>query len=361
MSREQSSGGGWFREADYDLMLTELERSAPTSLWSEVRRRFREQRAARWSARLLMVLALLAFFAPLLPLPSPAAMRLAGAPHAPVAPWSEFVNQRYEPVYGPLGALDRALVATRQKLFGKTQLGSWLGTDTKGRDTLARILWGSRTSLLVALCAALTSLSLGVAWGALAGLSGGRVDNLMMRALDVLQSIPTIFVVIFLLSFLNAPSAALGGARLLSREQVFFLVIGAVSWLSMARVVRGQVLALRSAPYVEAARAQGASLVWIVRKHVWPNVLPVVGVYVTLTLPAVILYEAFLSFLGLGVEAPNVSWGVLAADGAEALSPLVSSWWLVAAPSTALAATLLALGLVGDGLRDALDLRRGER
>ena len=223
------------------------------------------------------------------------------------------------------------------------------------------ILWGSRTSLLVALCAALTSLSLGVAWGALAGLSGGRVDNLMMRALDVLQSIPTIFVVIFLLSFLNAPSAALGGARLLSREQVFFLVIGAVSWLSMARVVRGQVLALRSAPYVEAARAQGASLVWIVRKHVWPNVLPVVVVYVTLTLPAVILYEAFLSFLGLGVEAPNVSWGVLAADGAEALSPLVSSWWLVAAPSTALAATLLALGLVGDGLRDALDLRRGER
>ena len=170
-----------------------------------------------------------------------------------------------------------------------------------------------------------------------------------------------IFVVIFLLSFLNAPRAVLGEARLLSREQVFFLVIGAVSWLSMARVVRGQVLSLRVSAFVEAARAQGASTLWIVRKHVWPNVLAIVVVYVTLTLPSVILYEAFLSFLGLGVEAPNVSWGLLAADGAEALNPLVNYWWLLAGPALVMAATLLALATLGDALRDALDVRRSER
>jgi oligopeptide transport system permease protein len=163
--------------------------------------------------------------------------------------------------------------------------------------------------------------------------------------------------VIFLLSFLAGPRADLSQERPVSREQVFFLVIGAVSWLSLARVVRGQVLSLRSSAFVEAARLQGASLVWIVRRHVAPNVLSIALVYVALMLPSVVLYEAFLSFLGLGVEAPGVSWGLLAADAAEAISPLGVPWWLVLCPSLAMGATLLALVLIGDALRDALDVK----
>lgn len=353
---------GWFREADFERVLAQAERERPSGTWSDALRRFRAQRAARLSLRFLIALSLLALLAPLLPLPSPAAMRLDKQPRPPVAPWVEFGNQRFQPYYGELGALDSALLGVRRSVFGKWQTGPWLGTDAKGRDLLARIVWGSRTSLLVALWAALTSLAIGVVYGASAGLAGGRVDNALMRVVDVLQSVPTIFVVIFLLSFLNPPGAELGARRLLSREQVFFLVIGAVSWLTMARVVRGQVLSLRASAFVESARAQGASTWWILREHVLPNILSVVVVYVTLTLPAVILYEAFLSFLGLGIEAPQVSWGLLAADGAEALNPLVSYAWLIAAPALAMGATLLALGFVGDGLRDALDLKgRAER
>lgn len=350
----------WFDTTTFERVATELERGPRPNLWSDVLRRLMRERAARWSLRWLVALALTSLLVPLLPLPSPASMALDKQPSAPVAPWVEFMNERYEPWYGELNPLDTALVGARQRMFGKKQTGPWLGTDAKGRDTLARILWGSRTSLLVALFAALTSLTVGVAWGALAGYLGGKVDNLMMRLVDVLQSIPTIFLVIFLLSFLNAPGPQ-GEARLVSRESVFFLVIGAVSWLSMARVVRGQVLALRNAAFVEAARAQGASTAWILRTHLVPNLAPIVLVYVTLTLPSVILYEAFLSFLGLGVEAPKVSWGVLAADGAEAINPLATFWWLPLSPALAMGATLLALGLVGDALRDALDLKRGER
>lgn len=358
MSQSSPPTRGWFREELFERAAAQLDALRPVGLWSDVRRRMLAQGPARWSLRWLALLALLSLLVPLLPLPSPAAMALDKQPKPPVAPWVEFMNERYQPVYGELNALDRALLDVRVRAFGKRQTGPWFGTDAKGRDTLSRVLWGSRTSLLVALFAALTSLSIGVAWGATAGLSGGRVDNLMMRLVDVLQSIPTIFLVIFLLSFLNAPRAP-GTALGVSREQVFFLVIGAVSWLPMARVVRGQVLTLRSAAFVEAARSQGASTIWIVRQHMLPNVLPIVLVYVTLTLPAVILYEAFLSFLGLGVEAPGVSWGVLAADGAEAINPLSTFWWLPLAPALAMGATLLALGLLGDALRDALDLRRG--
>lgn len=350
----------WFGDATFERVAAQLGEPSQSGLWADVRRRLRSNAAARWSLRWLFALVLVSLLVPLLPLPSPAAMALDKQPKPPVAPWVEPYNERYEPYYGELNAIDTALVGLRQKAFGKKQTGPWLGTDAKGRDTLSRILWGSRTSLLVALFAALTSLTVGVAWGSVAGLASARVDNLMMRTVDVLQSIPTIFLVIFLLSFLNAPRPD-GSPSFVSRETVFFLVIGAVSWLSMARVVRGQVLSLRSAAFVEAARSQGASTGWIVRAHMFPNVLPIVLVYLALTLPSVILYEAFLSFLGLGVESPKVSWGVLAADGAEAINPLATFWWLPLGPALAMGATLLALGLLGDALRDALDLRRGER
>jgi oligopeptide transport system permease protein len=351
--------GEWFGDATFERVAEQLTGEQAPSLWTDVRRRLAARASARWSLRWLLLLVLASLIVPLLPLPSPAAMALDKQPKPPVAPWVEPFNERFEPYYGELNPVDLALVSVRQSVFGKTQTGPWLGTDAKGRDTLARILWGSRTSLLVALFAALTSLTIGVAWGAIAGLARSRIDNAMMRTVDVLQSLPTIFLVIFLLSFLNAPSPA-GAERSVSRETVFFLVIGAVSWLPMARVVRGQVLSLRQAAFVESARTQGASTGWIVRAHIVPNVLPIVLVYLTLTLPSVILYEAFLSFLGLGVEAPKVSWGVLAADGAEAISPLATFWWLPLGPAFAMGATLLALGLLGDALRDALDVKRSE-
>ncbi len=353
MSTGPEQRPGWFADADFELALVQLERERPHSLWQAVRARLRRRAAVRWSLRFLIVLCSLSFLAPLLPLPSPAAINLASSPLPPQLPWVAPGALDFEPQYWELNALDRRLVSLRTSLFGKWRSGPWLGTDALGRDVLARVIWGSRTSLLVALCAALTSLVIGASWGALAGLCGGRVDNLMMRLVDVLFAVPTIFLVIFLLSVLDAPGAS--GARL-SREQIFFLVVGAVSWLSMARIVRGQVLELERSAFVEAARAAGASTLWILTRHILPNVLGLVVVNLTLTLPSMILYEAFLSFLGLGVEPPHVSWGLLAAEGAEAINPLESYAWLVAAPGCAMAATLLALSTLGDGLRDALSV-----
>jgi oligopeptide transport system permease protein len=179
----------------------------------------------------------------------------------------------------------------------------------------------------------------------------------MMRAVDVLYSLPFVFMVIFVLSALGAPRGADGRAAT-NREQVLFVVIGAVWWLTMARVVRGQVLSLRETGFARAARAMGASRLHLLRVHVLPNVLPLVVVYLTLSIPSILLLEAFLSFLGMGVEPPKVSWGRLAVDGVDAFSPLKSSWWLVVFPALAMGAMLLALNTLGDGLRDAFDPRR---
>jgi oligopeptide transport system permease protein len=338
-----------------ERLLAQAAEARGESLWSDAARRLRRNRAAWYCLLFLAAFALVSIAAPLWPLPSPVALSLQSEPQAPVAPWVELGRHGFAPEYWHLNAIDAAAVDLRQRIFGDWQTGPWLGTDSKGRDLLARIVWGSRTSLLVALMATLCSLAIGVTYGAFAGLAGGRVDNLMMRFVDVLYSIPFIFLVIFLVTIVNAYRAELEQRFGIDREIVFYLVIGAVYWLTMARVVRGQVLALRQREFVEAARVLGASTPRVLFVHIVPNVLSIVIVYLTLTIPAVMLFEAFLSFLGLGIEPPKVSWGLLAVDGTDAINPLRLYWWLAVWPAAAMGSVLLALNILGDGLRDALD------
>ncbi|MDZ4659162.1 MAG: ABC transporter permease [Bythopirellula sp.] len=257
-----------------------------------------------------------------------------------------------------LGGLSRSLVRTRYALFGDRSINSLCGRDVLGRDTLSRLFWGARISLLVGLVATIVSLVIGVTYGAVSGYCGGWIDDAMMRFVDVLYSVPFIFVVIFLLTILGeeriADELAYWG---IDRITVFFLVVGAIYWLTMARVVRGQVMSLKHELFVEAARSLGASQTRIIFLHLMPNLLSVVLVYLTLTIPRVMLFEAFLSFLGLGVEPPDVSWGLLANEGIKVITPVKIYWWLILFPSIALGSTLLALNFLGDGVRDALDPR----
>lgn len=344
--------------ADLGTLLAEAARHRGESLWHDAWRRLRRNRPAWWALRFLALVLVVSLLAPLWPLPSPMALDLQAEPQPPRWPWVELGDEGWDAAqYWELNALDAGLQRARAALFGTWQTGHWLGTDSKGRDMLARIVWGSRISLQVALAAALCSLVIGVGYGALAGYLGGRVDNLMMRVVDVLYSVPFIFVVIFLITLLNEYRTTLKDEYGIEYITVFYVVIGMIYWLTMARVVRGQVLALKNAEFIEAARVLGASTLRILGVHLVPNVLSVVVVYLTLTIPAVMLFEAFLSFLGLGVEPPKVSWGLLAVDGAEALNPVRSFWWLVVWPAAAMGSTLLALNVLGDGLRDVLDPR----
>jgi ABC-type dipeptide/oligopeptide/nickel transport system permease subunit len=222
----------------------------------------------------------------------------------------------------------------------------WLGTDALGRDLLARVLVGGRTSLLIGIAATLASVAIGVAWGGVAGYFGGPLDEALMRIVDFLYGVPYMFLVILVM--LLFADTARGDAL------PVFVALGLVQWLTMARIVRGQVLALRGREFVLAARALGASHARILLRHVLPNCGSAIVVYATLGVPAVIILESYLSFLGLGVE---LSWGQLVAEGVAVVNPIRSPWWLLAFPSAFLAATLLALNFLGDGLRDALDPR----
>jgi oligopeptide transport system permease protein len=225
---------------------------------------------------------------------------------------------------------------------------SWLhpmGTDNAGRDQLARVLQGGQISLFVGIISTLVSLLIGVTYGAIAGYVGGRLDNVMMRIVDVLYSLPYVIVVIVLLSMFRSQTPR--GQLIL-----LFIALGSISWLTMARIVRGQVLSLKNQEFVLAARATGVSATRIIFRHLVPNTLGPVIVYATLTVPQIMLAEAFLSFLGFGVQAPLASWGSLAADGIQNIG--VFPWQLIF-PGVTMALTLFSLNFLGDGLRDALD------
>src|SRR3954469_11195289 len=218
--------------------------------------------------------------------------------------------------------------------------GHLFGTDANGRDLLVRTLNGGQISLMVGLVATAVSLTIGVLYGATAGYLGGRVDSVMMRLVDVLYSLPFMFFVILLMVFF--------GRNIV----LIFVAIGAVEWLDMARIVRGQTLSIKRKEFIEAARAGGVRPASIIRRHIIPNTLGPVVVYMTLTVPKVILLESFLSFLGLGVQEPMTSWGVLISEGAANME---SSWWMLVFPAGFLALTLFSLNFIGDGIRDALD------
>lgn len=286
-----------------------MSEPAASGLWGQAWRRMRRDRAAMIALAIVILIALVS---------------IAG-------PW--FSPYAYD-------QLDWGRMASAPSL----EHGHWLGTDRLGRDLFVRTLLGVRVSLAIGLLATLVSLAIGVTWGCFAGYLGGRTDELMMRFVDVLYALPYIFVVIILTTVFDRGNLF-----------VLFVAIGAVGWLTMARIVRGQTLSLRHREFVEAAVAAGVGTGGILLRHIVPNLMGPVVAYATLTIPQMILYESFLSFLGLGVQEPLPSLGNLINQGAREME---SAAWMLLAPAGALVALLLCFNVIGDALRDALDPRQ---
>ncbi|MDH2066067.1 MULTISPECIES: oligopeptide ABC transporter permease OppC [Pantoea] len=275
------------------------------SLWQDARRRFIHNRAALISLLVLLVITLFVIFAPML---------------------AQFT---YDDT-------DWAMMSSPPD----TTSGHWFGTDSSGRDLLVRVAIGGRISLMVGVASALIAVIVGTLYGSIAGYLGGKTDSVMMRILEILNSFPFMFFVILLVTFF--------GRNIL----LIFAAIGMVSWLDMARIVRGQTLSLKRKEFIEAAHVGGVSTWKIVVRHIVPNVLGVVVVYASLLVPSMILFESFLSFLGLGTQEPLSSWGALLSDGANSMEV---SPWLLLYPAGFLVVTLFCFNFIGDGLRDALD------
>lgn len=282
-----------------------LRGDAPQSLWRQAARRFRRNRAAMGS---IFVLALIAATSILVPMLWPHSIEDASWENILIGPtWENW---------------------------------HWFGTDANGRDQFVRVFYGGRVSLTIGLLTTLVALSIGVTYGALAGFSGGRTDNLMMRFVDVLYSMPLLFFIIILVTVFGR------------NIYLVFVAIGCIEWLTMSRIVRGQTLAVKTKEYVESAVAIGLSRAAILRRYIIPNVLGPVVVYVTLLIPTNIVVESYLSFIGLGVQEPLTSWGLLISQGAGQLD---TAPWLIFFPATFLAVTMFCFNFIGDGLRDALD------
>jgi oligopeptide transport system permease protein len=316
---EFAVGEGDVRSADIGAQ----EPLRGTSLWKDAWRRLLKNKLAVFGMIVVAIIALVSIIGPFI------IQRTAGFGY-------DTVPQDME--------LSKAMPPFRD-VNGNFSATHPMGTDILGRDLLARVLIGGRISLMVGIISTFVSLLIGITFGATSGYLGGKVDNVMMRIVDVLYSLPYMMIVIVLLAFF-------GGKSPLGQLFLLFIALGAVSWLTMARIVRGQVMSLKNQEFVLAARATGVSTTKIIFRHLVPNTLGPVIIYATLTIPQVMLQEAFLSFLGLGVQAPLASWGSLASEGIQNIA--IFPWQLIF-PGVTMALTLFSLNFLGDGLRDALD------